>query len=807
MLLVLLCLQQSPCADFAARQQCTLAFASYTLIASTLFWVLVVFMTQCMDPPLWAIELSAWKVQKRGSSRPALDVHLDADKDNADGRIARLYRSTLRNSKEEGKYQKRNPTKHVDLERRRRWWHSRGQVDPAKEGLIVDNKFKDNPQLAMESRFYDNSIDSALSGAKRQRGEGQSLRSSGSLDSVIQLAEKGQLPESSGHRPNKFGGREVNTFKSITSTSSEMNNILKDDECFTIIGEFPPQDQLESTSTEKVAKKGQFVSTALTKKASVSQITARNSNKYGRESKANDEASPQDILRDLVGSEVKNDNKELKNDERSSARLNNGGRTFKKKISGNAKKRRRKVRRRAKNGYALIDDEDDDEYEQSRSSPPIEVRIGVMDRNGVGSRVYTADEETLMDNWNALHAATIAGAATAVKEDAQSLDPPGKSVAMFDEENSQFVESDSRSSHGENSNVSPLMLRDELSNFSDVSFSDPEPVYYSSDETKSEVSISSLERFVSEKFKDEDDDSTLSGASGSSGSESGSRRNSRGRRRRRRRGTSSVCSIRSARSLLDLTIDEETDQDILNEEAGLGAYEFKRTLSAPEQRSGKHRSNRRQLGCNGTSMSDRSMDNEVCDPGEDDDNQENLSRVGNRRGRSVSIPRASKKVQNRISLSPSRVRNAKISLWKDDRSFDGGIHARVAVVSDDSSHSNSSKSLKSNKSERARRARIRRLQRGRSCEPGPKGGKLKDWSPDRCDVSSTLVDNPVLGIDDSPVSLKAPISRSMHAEAQRAEEELSNLSYNELMIDSLDLQLIECRRPQGAEYGDDEASL
>ena len=175
----------------------------------------------------------------------------------------------------------------------------------------------------------------------------------------------------------------------------------------------------------------------------------------------------------------------------------------------------------------------------------------------------------------------------------------------------------------------------------------------------------------------------------------------------------------------------------------------------------------------------------------------------------MSIPRSNKKTQSRISLSPSRVRNAQFRLWKEQK--DGGIHA--TVVSDDSSNSSSSQSFRSNRSERARQARIRRLQRHPGSKPETNVETLELLPSGSSEASSNLDETAQEGhLAPDANALRVHSKHSGDAfvgqvKDAQADEALSALSYNELMINSLDLQLIECRRPEGAEYGDDEASL
>jgi len=143
---------------------------------------------------------------------------------------------------------------------------------------------------------------------------------------------------------------------------------------------------------------------------------------------------------------------------------------------------------------------------------------------------------------------------------------------------------------------------------SERSFGDPEPIYYDSEDSRSEVSLNNVlgqpppappSQQGSRRRSRSDDNSTLSSGSKMSNHSSSSSRGSRGRRSQqqhlsssshhRRRPVSPVPSIRSATSLLDTSIIEETDADIMaetneHEVPPPMPYSMKRTLSAPEVR-------------------------------------------------------------------------------------------------------------------------------------------------------------------------------------------------------------------------------
>jgi len=210
-----------------------------------------------------------------------------------------------------------------------------------------------------------------------------------------------------------------------------------------------------------------------------------------------------------------------------------------------------------KNYYCTLDDEpsdaddenDGEERERTYSPPMTPCDIDKLDHNETPSPVsLDGSSDRLMQDWNTLHASTRA--------------------------------------------VVPKNI-----SFSDNSIEDePEPVFYSSDDSRSSISLSS---FMDKSFEEHQDDvSGLSSStlSDSSADEERSRNNRntrssqngrskrRGRRRRKKKypGSSSVAS---RTSLLELTIEEETDIDLRessDEENLTMNYPLRTIKSAPD---------------------------------------------------------------------------------------------------------------------------------------------------------------------------------------------------------------------------------
>lgn len=61
---VFLLFESNPCSDYGSNHECTVSTGCYLLICSTVCWVSVTVLTQCVDPPLWAVELDAWRTNK-----------------------------------------------------------------------------------------------------------------------------------------------------------------------------------------------------------------------------------------------------------------------------------------------------------------------------------------------------------------------------------------------------------------------------------------------------------------------------------------------------------------------------------------------------------------------------------------------------------------------------------------------------------------------------------------------------------------------------------------------------------------------
>ena len=59
---IFLVFEAEPCTE----ESCTISNGVFFLIMSTISWIAVTIVTQCMDPPLWAVERNGWRVQSDG---------------------------------------------------------------------------------------------------------------------------------------------------------------------------------------------------------------------------------------------------------------------------------------------------------------------------------------------------------------------------------------------------------------------------------------------------------------------------------------------------------------------------------------------------------------------------------------------------------------------------------------------------------------------------------------------------------------------------------------------------------------------
>lgn len=389
-------------------------------------------------------------------------------------------------------------------------------------------------------------------------------------------------------------------------------------------------------------------------------------------------------------------------------------------------------RNRMINGYAFMDD--DDIGSSLPLSPPLEVTVSLAppDEDHDFAAIHSAheDDQDLLDDWNALHHYLPPPLNPALVRD------PGPIMLSSDDEDS---DSDNEM-EGQDGQVSPAR--------------------YSAAAEASAPSES------------------LNAVDGGQAS-----RRSPTKRRRRLRSTNSVSS---GTSLLDLTIEEETDVDLREyeseneekkEEEPDGVM-LVRQRSAPNLAAFNAKASYKEKVCEDLHMDGVNSYHRVetwrsKGPIKAAEEEAPKPPPSQRMGRSRSLTplRGIRRLVSR-SPSPREAETAswhqpkRVPMWKEERELRGGIHANVSFSGDDSSgdenHSHaSSPSLLA----RARQARIKRLQRG------------------------------------SPTS--APLHTMVPLKSLRS----VSPDTGSVLLDTLDVRLAEVRRPIGAEYGPDECSL
>ncbi|KAG7363939.1 hypothetical protein IV203_037141 [Nitzschia inconspicua] len=524
---IFILMEAEPCSDFRDNQTCSLGSGAFVLIASDIFYITVCICTQCMDPPKWAMELDFWKTEKRGASRQVPrggqeeesyssdgdHIHLRAGEHNEDEDIYHITR-ILPASKiyQEKKGQRPSTSKTIGgigTKGLFSWFTRtaplnelelpRGDTESTKEHDEDDQDGQEDVEnIGENGREYD----------FRQIDESHMILRvlpdkavpPNDLDPVMEAAESARVTNSSAEAiSDGWSQKKTTDLSSNTTILSDLRNV----------------ETSRSASDTMAIGAGE---------------------------------TPACTSPDLFITGVRNLTRRLKRDSK-----------------------RRKIRRQWRTGYAQMA-EDDEDYDTDEGavdvdSPPLEVKLPVLDRsmesitNSDSSPRDTGiqfqmpefsdddDEQDIFlenEKWVDLNAATSAGIRRAVED--------------FDKDDHHPFTS--------NNSVNSC-------------HSDPEPVIYDS----------GSEGASFDRISGRDDNSTLSDDLSSEKIAQNLESDhsfSRGRGResmetRRRRASSPVESIKSSRSLLHTTINEETEEDIKNE---LGAaYSLSRTVSAPEQRS------------------------------------------------------------------------------------------------------------------------------------------------------------------------------------------------------------------------------
>lgn len=523
---IFLIFESGPC-RLSDVQTCGLSTGSYYLIISTSMWIMVTLCTQFLDPPLWAVELSAWRIPKHPAHHQIL---LECDEESLGNQRLHSHRNVSA---------KRQATKQ----------NNRSKLSNLSLPAVSTDSMKDD-DFDLHSPSSDNS-DSRIRISRVQdtkEPHNQSRTSYGDIDSKYISTDDGWMDNTPTMSSSRSASEEVTYFQpSIPSQATERIQVLPVD---------PKMTSLEPLSPKSPGGKSRSGSTISRKSRSKAEPAVPNGAMILADLQAQAAIiMPSSIFNENANEEYSDRVPLTSTSKDTSEKYSIGIRALTKKLNNDAKRRRSRRQRRRKGYEPMMDDDDSDD--DSFMSPPIEVKIQPFANfdNIDFNQDFTDDEnEDLMDDWNALHRATTAGVRMGLQEgysqDGEKID--------FD---------------------SPIQGY----------HSDPEPAYYSSDASRSKASLSELKVPGEPESQRHEDSSTLSGSSGSRARSNDSKK-SRGRTgRKKRKQNSPNVSIVSGGSLLDVTIDEETDQDVMEEisvgEVGiqgiLGAYKMERTFSEP----------------------------------------------------------------------------------------------------------------------------------------------------------------------------------------------------------------------------------
>lgn len=750
---IFLLLESEPCTIDLTRQQCSLSFASYILMAGAVCSIVVTILTQSVDPPRWGIELDAWKVCRRNNEVSTERMSLSRDivmsdeyDDLEDPEPADAPVATTIGVLElvQCWNERRNRVRSSDLKQGEAFGTS---------GIDEEDA---NMPLAGAGSYYADSNDSRLVLKVTPDGrllgdDRKSLASFGDLDDYLKMVEEEQELGSAISTTSPCGDldedvkkteeeQELSSAISTTSLDDFLDNapVPEGSQRLDNILDVSPDDPVHDNDTSL----DDFLDNASVPEGSqrwgsilvVSPDDPVHNNdgleQFPDEPLFFSEMKPPsstDYNKSLLDNED-NGSSDEKSDPGPENKLSLGIRSLTKRVRESSRRVKKLGRQ-----YAMM--EDDEESTGAYSIPA--ARDGAKDDESRGmtpsSDLDHLHHQKLLYDWNALHAAASRGI---------------------------------------------LLTNDFASDSSDEEDEPESPYFTPNDTTGEEISTSSKGHMPD----GEGDDSTYSDSSLSDVSNdkevdrgfigegvvpiSRSPRKDKARRSRQsRRKESSVDSVSSHTSVLDLIIDEETDielrefeseDELMNKVLSSGYKSAPETLGAGDRGMSPYEFIQSQtLPANAergyivprTKVLDSSLASDSSQLSEDlhiasvsraasvtpekveyrsgklssdirtfgyvpsaDSEDKNLRP---RRCRSMSIPRRRKKSSIHPLVTPP-----KSSLWREERLYKGGIHSlAVHIVSDDENSDEccksqaSASSVKSSISRRARKARIRRLQR------------------------------------------------------------------------------------------------
>lgn len=758
---IFLLFESEPCTIDNSRQSCTLSFGSFLLMSGAVSSIAVVLLTQCLDPPTWGTELDAWKVGKR-------------EREEAAGRQSRAVMSDEYEGSD-GKAPQENPPPDaaganvaaaaagtagaVGLVGGFRRWRERQKW--ARSSDLKQNGTSPSSQddeeaipFAGAGSYYANSSNSRLllkvdPEGRRPGDEQESMASFGDLDEYVKMVEEGKLDET-------------------VSVESHEEFLKYEPEGATSLLILPQNEPKSSKA--------------------ISTATTDGQDNFADEPQFYSEMKPPPSLREGQALLDKDESDSLDGEDVRESKISRGIRSLTGVIRDSS--------RRTKSGKTYTMMGSDDDASGIYSTPPSRRDDGgdadtakdSATDDGGSSQVRSPSDtdhlhhQTLLFDWNALHAAANAGILLA-REDSQS-DPNST-----DEDEPLQISYTSDDSFGPGSHSSRGNLPDDEGDDDDDDHSD------FSGSTISDISD-----------KEEDDHDLVLG-DGVAARSSSKKRSPRKSPRKLRRDYSSANSISSYTSILDMTIDEETDLDLKEFESseddkernlstgyksapetiganrGMAPYAFIQSESVPVSDERGYLVPKTESMLDDTSESaDSSVagvlvtadttashvslsttgstnaveedavnesayhsDGSVDRKGRSGpaDNDEDEGKLCFRRSRSMSIPRRRKTASIHPLVTPPMSptslgdEEARKSLpWREERLFKGGIHSVSSHISDSETSEEamymSEASAKSSMSRRARQARIRRLQsqstqrqRSRTLDP-PKNRRRYD---------------------------------------------------------------------------------
>jgi hypothetical protein len=551
---VFLLFESEPCTQFTFQQECTFSTGSYIQIASVIAWIVGVIVTQYVEPPEWGNEKACWRIDDGDREQQGYE-----DPDPEYGANFRITGYTPTESTKQSKasgwaafVSRFSKFNNLDLEH--------VETDSIREGDEQDHPLDTSLDQRLNLRVLPN--------GKLPGDEGPSFASFDDLDTLVRLADEGKLRDSPMIMPQPTSPTSRDIIKVISNAEDENEMVATSFPSYPAYQEeplkprYPYKPKNVSQSPEPVAK-----ALSPAKHANADRVPAEKSlepspQKVSGISKGyNITRLEQSVL--PVTTNKEKSNRLVESDDKKKKSIRNLTKRFKQDVRRRTSRRSRMQRI----GYSqMLDEEMSGGSSFSFQSPPIQIKIDLSENKNDDLflkdeeiRLDSKDDEQLLDDWNALHAATSAGFQMGFQEGT------GVFESFQDEPNKKF-DIDVQSYH-----------------------SDPEPVLYSSDEEDDiNIAARSIPRNIGHG-----DNSTLSSHSSASARLRESTKRGRSLIKktisRRRRARSPLGSLASG-SLMGTTIDEETVQDILEEssvENGAdtsleNVYSLERTMSAPQ---------------------------------------------------------------------------------------------------------------------------------------------------------------------------------------------------------------------------------